>query len=101
VVDSVEGVRKLSREFIDYFDSGNSSWDSVTPLSAIIAAGKGRPEGADLTLFKAMGMGLSDLAMGAEIIARARQAGLGQVLPKRVRVEPRLQAAQSFDGGKQ
>jgi ornithine cyclodeaminase len=99
-VDSVEGVRKLSREFIDHFGSGNSSWDSVKPLSAIIAAGKGRPPGADLTLFKAMGMGLSDLAMGAELIARAKAAGIGLPLPQRVRAQPRIGAARDFDGGK-
>jgi ornithine cyclodeaminase len=93
-VDSVEGVKKLSNEFIAYFGGGKASWDAVRPLSAIIAEGKGRPAGADLTLFKAMGMGLSDLAMGTEILARARRQGVGQVLPRRVRAQPRLRAAE-------
>lgn len=36
---------------------------------------EGRLECADLTLFKAMGIGLSDFAMGTEILARAREKG--------------------------
>ena len=47
-------------------------WRAVRPLSAVVAEGKGRPSGADLTLFKAMGMGISDLALGIEYPARGR-----------------------------
>ena len=47
-----------------------------------------------LTLFKAMGMGLSDLAMGIELLARAERAGAGRPLPTRERAAPRLQAAE-------
>ncbi len=93
-VDNLPGVRNLSREFIDYYGAGKASWDDVRPISEVIAEGAGRPAGADLTLFKAMGMGLSDLAMGTEILARARKAGIGLPLPERVRAAPRLQAAE-------
>ena len=91
-VDNLPGVQNLSNEFRAYYGSDAASWDDVRLLSDVVAEGRGRPGDADLTLFKAMGMGLSDLAMGTEILARARKAGIGQALPERVRAAPRLQA---------
>ena len=93
-VDNLATVQKLSQEFIGYYGAGKASWDQVTPISRVIAAGADRPAGADLTLFKAMGMGISDLAMGAEILARAEAQGCGRALPMRERAQPRLQAAE-------
>lgn len=89
-VDSLPGVQNLSQEFRNHYGEGKASWDGVTPLSRVIADGRGRPADADLTLFKAMGMGLSDLAMANELLARATAAGVGLKLPERARVQPRL-----------
>ena len=91
-VDTVSSVQNLSQEFRQYYDDGPGSWDDVTPISAVIASGRPRPPDADLTLFKAMGMGLSDLALAQEVLARARKRGVGQVLPQRERAIPRLAA---------
>jgi len=57
-VDSVASVQALSSEFRRRF---SDDWSSVRPLAALVASTTHRPEAADLTLFKAMGMGLSDL----------------------------------------
>jgi alanine dehydrogenase len=43
-----------------------------------------------VTLFNAMGMGLSDLALGIEILARAEKRGGSHLLPERVKIAPRL-----------
>lgn len=88
--DTVAGVRALSREFIEFYGNDDRAWDNVVPLSRVIAAGKGRPPGADLTLFKAMGMGISDLAVGVEVLRRARAAGVGRPLAPTIRARPRL-----------
>ena len=93
-VDNLPGVRNMSQEFREYFGSDDGAWKQVRPLSEVVAEGKGRPGEADLTLFKAMGMGISDLAMGIEILSRAQKAGIGQALPERVRAAPRLQAGE-------
>jgi ornithine cyclodeaminase len=93
-VDNLPTVQKLSQEFIKYYGANKAPWDRVLPISRVVAAGRGRPAGADLTLFKAMGMGISDLAMGAEILSRAAARGLGYPLPARERAQPRLQAAE-------
>ncbi len=91
-VDNLATVQKLSQEFIKYYGANMAPWDQVVPICKIVGAGKSRPAGADLTLFKAMGMGLSDLAMGAEILERAIKRGMGYPLPKRERAQPRLQS---------
>ena len=89
-VDTVAGVRELSSEFRQRFGSDEAAWAAVRPISQIIARDEGRPDGADLTLFKAIGMGLSDLALGIEILARAEKRGGAHRLPDRVRIPPRL-----------
>jgi alanine dehydrogenase len=89
-LDSVDSVQRLSREFRDQFGPPGPRWDACRPLSALVAENKGRPAGADLTLFKAMGMGLSDLALGIEILARCRAAGVGRTMPQPKKAQPRL-----------
>lgn len=89
-VDTLRGVQDLSAEFRSYFGEDESAWAHVRPISALIAEDAHRPERADLTLFKAMGMGISDLALGIEILERARKQGNGHAVPERVRTPPRL-----------
>ena len=89
-VDTVDGVRALSAEFRERFGENDSGWEIVRPISRLIAEDLRRPAGCDLTLFKAVGMGMSDLALGIEVLARAEAEGLGTPVPERVRVPPRL-----------
>ena len=89
-VDTIDSVRRLSREFMERYGDDEGRWAAVKPLSALVASGTGRPAGADLTLFKAMGMGLSDLSLGVEILERARAAGAGRRMPRPVKRPPRL-----------
>lgn len=72
--DSPDAARRLAREL--------AGLAVITPLSSIVAAGSGRPAGADLTLFRAMGIGLADVALAAELVARAGAAGAGRPLPR-------------------
>lgn len=91
-VDNLVNIRELSAEFRARFGEDDAAWGEVRPISALVAEGFARPAGCDLTLFKAMGMGISDLALGIEILERARKAGRGHQLPERVRTPPRLKA---------
>lgn len=90
VVDSISSVRGLSAEFREHFGSDEKAWHMVCPISEVIAQDAMRPVNSDLTLFKAMGMGISDLALGIEVLARAEKRGGTTTLPDRVRVPPRL-----------
>ena len=69
---------------------GSGDWSDVRPLSELVAAKAERPTGADITLFKAMGMGLSDLALGIEILIRVRAKGGGRPIPHPKPAQPRL-----------
>jgi ornithine cyclodeaminase/alanine dehydrogenase-like protein (mu-crystallin family) len=80
-VDDVVGVQKASREFIDRFGPSDADWSSVLPLGKIIAGQHKRPADARLSLFKALGMGLSDLSVAMLAYQRAVDKGLGQSLP--------------------
>jgi len=82
-VDNLPGVQQLSREFMTRYAS--RGWDEVLPLSKLIAQGRRRSDTDDVSLFKAMGMGISDLALGAELVRRARERGLGRDSPSRRR----------------
>jgi len=88
--DSVDQVRRLSREFMEAFGSDEAQWSRVIPLSRLIADGASRPVDTDLTVFKAMGMGISDLSLGVAILESAREVGAGRPLPAIERVAPRL-----------
>jgi alanine dehydrogenase len=87
-VDMIDSVKALSAEFRKRF--GDGDWSNVLPLSDLVAANSKRPAGADLTLFKAMGMGLSDLALGIEILRRVRAGGGGRPIPHPKPAQPRL-----------
>lgn len=89
-VDSLRSVRDLSTEFRNHYGEDDDAWAEVRTISSVIAADEVRPDGADITLFKAMGMGLSDLALAIEILKRARAANKGHKVPDRVKLPPRL-----------
>lgn len=76
-VDSIAGVRRNSRELIDFYGEDEAAWQAVQTLGRIIAAGRQARRPAGMTLFKSMGMGLSDLAMAEMILDRAAARGCG------------------------
>src|SRR5260221_4871549 len=92
-VDNLPGVQQLSREFMTRYAS--SGWEEVLPLSGLIASGRRRSDADDVSLFKAMGMGISDLALGAELLKRARERGAGRAVPQPKKQKPRLARAKS------
>jgi len=92
-VDNLKGVQQLSREFMTRYAS--SGWEEVMPLSRLIASGRRRSGADDVSLFKAMGMGISDLALGVELLKRARERGAGRVVPQPKKQKPRLGRAKS------
>ncbi len=91
-VDTVAAVQKLSREFIDHYGADGAGWESVTPICRVVAERRTRPAEADLTLFKSMGMGVSDLSLGIAIYRRALERGVGRGMPHPTKVTPRLRA---------
>ena len=89
-VDSLRSVRDLSTEFRAHYGEDEDAWKDVRTIASLIAEGRTRPDDADVTLFKAMGMGLSDLALAIEILKRARAENRGHPVPERIKIPPRL-----------
>ena len=87
-VDDLTNVQRASREFIEYYEKGGRDWNSVRSIGDLIAKGETRRANCDLSLFKAMGMGLSDLSVAIMALDRARKAGCGQAIAHPVRAVP-------------
>jgi alanine dehydrogenase len=87
-VDSLPAAQRLSKELAARFGGPGAAWDAVLPLARVVATGARRRAGEDLSIFKAMGMGISDLALGAELYARAVRAGKGRPFPHPQRAKP-------------
>jgi alanine dehydrogenase len=81
VVDSPPQARRLSRELIEFYGTSDERWATVRPLSAIVADRQHRVPSDDVTLFKSLGMGISDLSLGIEIYNAARTAAVGKPIP--------------------
>ena len=92
-VDDVANVKRASREFIERHAGSDADWSAVRPLSDVIAQGMQRPANCDLSLFKAMGMGLSDLSVAVMVLERARAQGIGHSIDHPVRAVPRWTSA--------
>ncbi|MCW5829723.1 MAG: ornithine cyclodeaminase family protein [Deltaproteobacteria bacterium] len=88
--DSVDQMKKLSREFQDHFGEDATGWKSLESLASVVASGKGRSPGDDLSLFKAMGVGISDLSIGIEVLRAAHAGKFGRELPLPQRAEIRF-----------
>jgi ornithine cyclodeaminase len=92
-VDDVTGVQRNSREFIERFGR-DDQWSAVEPLSDVIANDRKRPANCDISMFKAMGMGLSDLSVALMALERARARGIGKAIDHPVRAIPRWKQAE-------
>ncbi len=93
ITDSVSQAQKLSRELIEYFGKDSSGWNTVQPLAKVVAERASRSSKEDITLFKALGVGISDLSLGIELYRNAVEAGLGYRFAQPERVTPRLHGA--------
>lgn len=89
VCDNLAQVQKGAKELIDYVAAGGS-WDKVTPICNLVKEQKPRPAGADLTIYKFMGMGLADMASAVEVYRRAIAKKVGLNFPHPKRSQPKL-----------
>lgn len=102
VADSVPQAQKLSRELIDFFGQDAAKWSKVRSLASVVASRSRRAASDDITLFKSLGMGISDLSLGIELFRKAVELGLGHSFPHPQKIAPRLRAnepARSGSGG--
>lgn len=102
VTDSVPQAQKLSRELIEFFGSDPEKWRLVRSLASAVASRRSRAAGDDLTLFKSLGVGISDLSLGIELYRKALALGLGSKIPQPQKALPQFdakRAASALRGG--
>ncbi len=78
VVDSIEQARVECGEFLPVLVPGRRHWDEVQELKDIVSDRCGRETPEERTLFKSLGIGLEDVALGALAYQRAREQGVGR-----------------------
>jgi alanine dehydrogenase len=91
-VDNKAAARKLSKEFVTRFGDDDAAWQQVAAVNELVGAPVERGAEPSVSLFKAMGMGISDLALGIEILKRAEATGRGRPVPQPKRAKLRLTA---------
>lgn len=89
-VDDPQGARRLSRELGRFYGEKDERWAAVRPVCEVVGGDEARRKDRDLSLFKAMGMGISDLALGTEIYRRALAANCGRAFEHPRRAPVRL-----------
>lgn len=82
VCDSTAACQQEAGDFADALARGDFSWATAVDL-ADVAAGRAvaRSTARSITLFKSVGLAIEDLAVGAVVLRRAREHGLGSRLP--------------------
>lgn len=86
VVDDLENAKRGSRELQQRYGAEPQAWSAVQTLAQCIDRSPSR--GSGLSIFKGMGMGLSDLALASAAYERARETGRGRAMPHPARVNP-------------
>lgn len=82
VCDSIEACQLEAGDFKEALEDGSTDWRHMHDLSDVVAGCEtGRATVEDVTLFKSVGLAIEDIAMAAELLTRARAAGLGTPLP--------------------
>ena len=97
VADSVPQAQKLSREMIAHFGADPKGWSTVESLAQLVSARRMRSSSDDLTLFKSLGMGISDLSLGIELYRRAVASGAGREFAHPKKSAPRLRAVEPMN----
>jgi ornithine cyclodeaminase/alanine dehydrogenase-like protein (mu-crystallin family) len=82
VCDSIEACRNEAGDFVEALEAGVTDWRLMYELADVVAGrqtGRAHPE--QITLFKSVGLAIEDVALGVELLKRARAEGLGRALP--------------------
>ena len=82
VCDSVAACQAEAGDFIKALAAGVFKWPSVIELAAIVAnKHPGKESREDIVLFKSVGLGIEDVAIGGKVLELAQQRGMGTQLP--------------------
>jgi ornithine cyclodeaminase/alanine dehydrogenase-like protein (mu-crystallin family) len=79
VVDSKEQAKREAGDFVGALDASVLRWEDVLELAPLlIGRVPSRRSPMDVTIFKSLGLGIEDIALGARVVEQARKEGLGR-----------------------
>ena len=82
VVDARSTTRNECGDLLPLVERGILHWDTLPELGeVIIGRAAGRTAADEITLYESHGMALQDIYVGARVLARARERGVGVDLP--------------------
>jgi alanine dehydrogenase len=79
VVDSKEQAKLEAGDFVAPLEAGILHWADVQELAPLLVgrySGRESPEA--VTVFKSLGLGIEDIALGARVVELAKEQGLGR-----------------------
>jgi len=80
-IDSKDQGKAEAGDLVEALDKGVLEWADITELGRIVAGrATGRETPEDITLFKSLGIGLEDIAVGIKVLTKAKEAGIGKWL---------------------
>ncbi|MCI0680724.1 MAG: ornithine cyclodeaminase family protein [Gemmataceae bacterium] len=81
VVDSKEQAKLEAGDFAEAIASGIIHWSDVRELGQVMVGRQtGRARAEDVTMFKSVGLAVEDVAVAAQVYAKARDAGIGRMM---------------------
>jgi ornithine cyclodeaminase/alanine dehydrogenase-like protein (mu-crystallin family) len=81
VCDSIEACRLEAGDFVAACEAGVTCYENMHDLAAVVTGqATGRATSEDVTLFKSVGLAIEDVALGHEVLRRAREAGVGRAI---------------------
>jgi ornithine cyclodeaminase/alanine dehydrogenase-like protein (mu-crystallin family) len=81
VVDSMDQAKVEAGDFVKALDEGVLRWADIQELAPLMVGHyPGRQSPKDVTIFKSLGLGIEDIALGARVVELARKQGLGRDL---------------------
>jgi ornithine cyclodeaminase/alanine dehydrogenase-like protein (mu-crystallin family) len=79
VCDSVAACRSEAGDFVDALAKGIFDWSRAVELADVVTGrATGRNTRDSITLFKSVGLALEDVALGAQVLQRAKAKSLGR-----------------------
>ncbi len=79
--DSQDQCRLEAGDFVEALSQGILSWENIAELSEVVTGKVSRKSAEQITLFKSVGLGIQDVALGSLIVERAKDRKMGIDLP--------------------
>jgi alanine dehydrogenase len=80
-IDSIAQGRMECGDFKQALEENKLLWSNVKELAPVLVGRyPGRENETDITMFKSLGLGIQDIAVGVRVVELAKQRGLGRTL---------------------